>query len=191
LDVAHPPPLVPRERRFEVRERAGPDGVLVPLDEPSLERAVAAVAASGAGAACVGLLPPYAHPAPQPRRAAAPRPGGAPAPRGGGAEPRECEGRGAACIDASLTPVLGRYLDGLGGRAEAAGLPAPAIMQSNGGVIPIADAARHAAWTVLSGPAAGVIGATWLARRARGGRGRPVDMGGTSCDAAPVQGQPP
>src|SRR5262249_60085240 len=79
----------------------------------------------------------------------------------------ESERSSTACIDASLTPVLGRYLDGLGGRAEAAGLPAPAIMQSNGGVIPIADAARHAAWTVLSGPAAGVIGAAWLGRRGR------------------------
>ncbi|HJZ62154.1 MAG TPA: hydantoinase/oxoprolinase family protein, partial [Miltoncostaeaceae bacterium] len=95
-----------------------------------------------------------------------------------------------ACIDASLTPVLGRYLDGLGGRAEAAGLPAPAIMQSNGGVIPIADAARHAAWTVLSGPAAGVIGATWLARRAGEERVLTFDMGGTSCDVALVEGEP-
>ncbi|HJZ61564.1 MAG TPA: hydantoinase/oxoprolinase N-terminal domain-containing protein, partial [Miltoncostaeaceae bacterium] len=75
LDVAHPPPLVPRERRFEVHERAGPDGVLVPLDEPSLERAVAAVAASGAEAACVGLLHSYAYPAHERRVAEALRAG--------------------------------------------------------------------------------------------------------------------
>ena len=43
LDVHHPPPIVPRERRFEVRERCGPDGVIEPLDPGSVTAVVDAV----------------------------------------------------------------------------------------------------------------------------------------------------
>ncbi len=61
-------------------------------------------------------------------------------------------------------------------------------MQSNGGLIDAAAAAGHAAWTVLSGPAAGAAGAAFLAR----GAGEPdalcFDMGGTSCDVCVVDG---
>ena len=49
-------------------------------------------------------------------------------------------------------------------RARAEGLPEPAIMQSNGGLIDLAAAADHAAWTVLSGPAGGAAGAAFVAR---------------------------
>ena len=54
---------MPHERVHEVRERCGPDGVLVPLDPDSLARVVAAVRADGAEAVAVGLLFSFAHPA--------------------------------------------------------------------------------------------------------------------------------
>src|SRR5713226_4583307 len=50
-DLRSPPPepLVPRERRFGVRERLLPDGsVLMPLDEGSLTKAIADIRRSGA-----------------------------------------------------------------------------------------------------------------------------------------------
>jgi N-methylhydantoinase A len=62
LDAHHPPAIVPADRRFEVRERCGPDGVVVQLDSASVDAAVAAVAASGVEAAAVGLLFSFAHP---------------------------------------------------------------------------------------------------------------------------------
>jgi N-methylhydantoinase A len=59
-------------------------------------------------------------------------------------------------------------------------------MQSNGGVIDIATAARHASRTVLSGPAAGVIGAALWARTEQIAHALTFDMGGTSCDVAMI-----
>ena len=62
LAAHHPAPLVPRELRFTVRERMGPEGVLVPLDEGSLSAAVEAVRAAGVEAVAVCLLFSFLHP---------------------------------------------------------------------------------------------------------------------------------
>ena len=59
------------------------------------------------------------------------------------------------------------------GPRRQAGLPEPEIMQSSGGVVPASAAARHAAWTVLSGPAGGAVGAAYLGAL-HGSRGRAV-----------------
>ncbi len=195
LDVHHPPPLVPPERTHEVSERCGPLGVITPLDMASVERVVAAVAADGAQAVAVGLLFSFAHPAHEAAVGAALRaalPGmhvsisSEVLP-----EIREYERISTTVVDAYLTPVLRTYLARLAERAAAAGLPSPAIMQSSGGVLPIAEAADHAAWTVLSGPAGGVIGAARLAAREGARLALTFDMGGTSCDVAlVVDGEP-
>ena len=66
-------------------------------------------------------------------------------------------------IDAYLSPLLGRYLERLGGGGRGRGLPEPLVMQSSGGVAPAAEAARAGAWSVLSGPAGGAVGAGLLA----------------------------
>ena len=190
LDAHHPPPLVPRERAHEVAERAGPDGVLTPLDPASVARAVEAVRADGAEAVAVGLLFAYAHPAHERAVAEALRdalPGvHVSASSEVLPEIREYERISTTAVDAYLTPVLRTYLERLSARARDAGLPAPAIMQSSGGVLPIADSAEHAAWTVLSGPAGGVIGAARLAARDGRRLALTFDMGGTSCDVALV-----
>src|SRR4051812_30218716 len=63
--TAHgPAPLVPRELRFVVRERMGPDGVLVPLDEGSLAAAVEGVRTAGGGAG--PGWPLFSYPPPPP-----------------------------------------------------------------------------------------------------------------------------
>src|SRR5919201_3452618 len=58
-----PPQLVPRELRFTVRERMGPDGELAPLDPGGVARAVEACRAAGVEAVAVCLLFGYLHPA--------------------------------------------------------------------------------------------------------------------------------
>jgi N-methylhydantoinase A/oxoprolinase/acetone carboxylase beta subunit len=63
-------------------------------------------------------------------------------------------------------------------------------MQSNGGLIDLDAASEHAAWTVLSGPAAGVLGAAHVARLLGEERVLTFDMGGTSCDVALIEGTP-
>lgn len=195
LDAHHSPPLVPHARTHEVTERCGPHGVITPLDPASLERAVAAVRADGSEAVAVGLLFAFAHPQHEAAVAAALRealPGvHVSASSEVLPEIREYERISTTVVDAYLTPVLRSYLGRLGERAAAAGLPSPAIMQSSGGVLPIADSAEHAAWTVLSGPAGGVIGAARLAAREDRRLALTFDMGGTSCDVALVtDGEP-
>jgi N-methylhydantoinase A len=194
LDVHHPPPIVPRERRFEVRERCGPGGVVEPLDLTSVTAAVNAVGATGVDAVAVGLLFSFLHPAHERQVVDALRqafPGlHVSASCEVLPEIREYERISTTCVDAHLAPVLRGYLDALGKRAAAAGLPAPAIMQSNGGLIACDAAARHAAWTVLSGPAAGVLGAAHIATLLGEENVLTFDMGGTSCDVALIEGTP-
>lgn len=195
LDAPHPPPLVPHERAHEVAERCGPHGVTTPLDPLSLERAVAAVRADGSEAVAVGLLFSFAHPEHEAAVAAALRQALPDVHVSASSEVlpeiREYERISTTVVDAYLTPVLRTYLGRLAERAAAAGLPAPAIMQSSGGVLPIAESAEHAAWTVLSGPAGGVIGAARLAAREDRRLALTFDMGGTSCDVALVtHGEP-
>jgi N-methylhydantoinase A len=60
-------------------------------------------------------------------------------------------------------------------------------MQSNGGLIDVGAAARHASWTVLSGPAGGAAGAAFVARAAGVEDAICLDMGGTSCDVCVVK----
>ena len=62
LTQDRPPPLVPRELRFTVEERMGPDGELAPLDEESLEAAIAAVQEAEVEAVAVCLLFAFMHP---------------------------------------------------------------------------------------------------------------------------------
>ena len=83
--------------------------------------------------------------------------------------------------------MLGRYLGELSGAAAEAGLPEPLVMQSSGGVAPAREAARAGAWSVLSGPAGGAVGAGLLARVSGGGDALGFDMGGTSCDVCVVE----
>jgi N-methylhydantoinase A len=60
-------------------------------------------------------------------------------------------------------------------------------MLSSGGVAPAEEAARAGAWSVLSGPAGGAVGAGLLARLSGDGNALGFDMGGTSCDVCVVE----
>ncbi|HEY5977543.1 MAG TPA: hydantoinase/oxoprolinase family protein, partial [Solirubrobacterales bacterium] len=100
---------------------------------------------------------------------------------------REYERCSTTTIDAYLSPLLGRYLDTLSGSAATAGLPKPLVMQSSGGVAEADEAARAGAWSVLSGPAGGAVGAGLLARVSGDGNAIGLDMGGTSCDVCVIE----
>src|SRR6185312_17139165 len=74
----------------------------------------------------------------------------------------------------------------LGDGLAAAGLPAPLVMQSSGGVVDLDGAAGRASACVLSGPAAGVVGAAYAAAASGYRDLLTFDMGGTSTDVALV-----
>ena len=189
LCAAGPAPLVPPERRVAAHERCGPAGVLRALED--LDALVADVAALEPEAVAVVLLHAYAHPAHEQAIGAALA----------DALPevhvslshdvvgtfREFERAATTEVDAALSPLLARYLGRLLERAAAAGLPAPRIMQSSGGLAAASLAARHAAFTVLSGPAGGAAAAALVARGSGHADLVCFDMGGTSCDVCVVE----
>jgi len=195
LSAAHPAPVVPHSLVVEAAERCGPDGPIVALDPEEAQRVADAVRALGVEAVAICLLFSFRYPRHEQDLAAAL----ATAVPGVHvslssevlAEIREYERAATTAVDAALTPLLGSYLARLAERTGAAGLPAPEVMQSNGGLIDLVTATRHASRTVLSGPAAGVIGAALWARAERIAHALSFDMGGTSCDVALIShGEP-
>ncbi len=192
LCAPKPAALVERELRFEAQERVGPDGVVEPLADAEPERLAAAIAASGAEAVAICLLFSYLDPGHERRLAEhlRRRLPGVHVSASHEVLPRfrEFERCSTTVIDAYLSPLLGRYLGRLGEAAGEAGLPQPLVMRSSGGVAPAAEAARAGAWSVLSGPAGGAVGAGLLAQLSGDGDALGFDMGGTSCDVCVVEG---
>jgi N-methylhydantoinase A len=187
-----PPPLVPRELRFTVRERMGPAGEVTPLDPERLAAVVTAVERAGAESVAVCLLFSFLHPEHERRVGEALRKAldGVAVSLSSEVLPefREYERFSTTVADAYLTPRLAAYLERLAAEVRGRGYPAPLVMQSSGGVIEIDRAARHAASCVLSGPAGGVVGAAWVAGLSGHRDLLTFDMGGTSTDVAAVLG---
>jgi N-methylhydantoinase A len=190
LCTAKPVPLVDAGLRFEASERTGPDDVIEPLADEEPGRLAQLLSESGAEAVAVCLLFSYLDPSHERRiaehlREALP---GLHVSASHEVLPRfrEYERCSTTVIDAYLSPLLGRYLSRLGEAASAAGLPRPLVMQSSGGLATAEDAARAGAWSVLSGPAGGAVGAGLIARACGDGNALGLDMGGTSCDVCVV-----
>jgi N-methylhydantoinase A len=187
-----PEPLVGEQDQFELGERVGPGGVVEQLDEAELEALTKRIAGSEIDAVAVCLLFSYLDPAHERRTAERLRdafPGvHVSASHQVLAQFREYERCSTTVIDAYLSPMLGRYLGRLADAAGQAGLPEPVVMQSSGGVAPAAEAASAGAWSVLSGPAGGAVGAGLLARTSGDANALGLDMGGTSCDVCVVEG---
>jgi N-methylhydantoinase A len=179
----HPDPLVPLERCFGVRERVTPDGVVRPLELDTL-------ASFDAEAVAICLLHSYRDPRHERDLAAELRRrlphAHVVASHESAPEFREYERASTTAADAYLGPVLGRYLSALGERSAEAGLPEPLVMASSGGVTPLAEAAAHPARALISGPAAGAVGAARVAALTGVADAISFDMGGTSTDVCLV-----
>jgi N-methylhydantoinase A len=185
LCADHPAPLVPIERCFGVRERTGPDGVLAPLELDSLPEFDAEAVAVCLLFSFRDLGHERAVAAELQRRLPGAR---VVASHEVSPEIREYERASTTAVDAYLGPAVARYLSALGEAATAAGLPEPLVMRSSGGVASLEEAAAHPAVALLSGPAAGTVGAALLARRAGFENAISFDMGGTSTDVSLIVG---
>jgi N-methylhydantoinase A len=181
----YPAPLVPLERCSGVRGRIAAEGELEPLRLDSLEE-------QDADAIAVCLLFSFRHS--QHERAVAAElrrrhPGAhVVASHEVAPELREYERASTTVVDAYLGPVLGRYLRALAGECRRAGLIEPLVMRSSGGLTTLDEASRHAAFALLSGPAAGVVGAARTAALAGFPDALAFDMGGTSTDVCAIVG---
>ena len=108
------------------------------------------------------------------------------------AEFREYERTSTTVLNAALGPVMSRYLDQLETRVSNLGLGAkPNIQQSNGGFASPREAGHRPICTLASGPAAGVIGAVDLSRRAGYHDLITFDVGGTSTDVCLIENAVP
>ena len=190
LCAAKPAPLAPPELRFGAPERAGPDGVIEALADGWPDELAERLRAAGAESVAICLLFSYLEPAHEARIAERLREALPEVHVSASHEVlpqfREYERCSTTTIDAYLSPLLGRYLSRLVDSATELGLPQPLVMQSSGGVAPAREAARAGAWSVLSGPAGGAVGAGHLARLSGDGNALGFDMGGTSCDVCVV-----
>ena len=186
-------PVIPRDLRLEVPERMDARGqVLTALDEDAVRTAVQALVDAGCESLVIHFLHAYANPAHEVRAAeiAAEIWPNAYITQGHAllSESREFERGVTAAVNASVQPLLERYIgrfrQELGNKGYTRDL---LVMNGNGGMVSSTRVAEEAAKTVMSGPASGVMAAAYTGRRAGVSDLITYDMGGTSTDVALIR----
>ena len=182
------PPLASEDLRFGVLERTACEGCIVrPVDAHEIARLRQAVRAARPESIAVSLLFSFANPANERAVVSALRELGVPVSASHEILPefREYERGSTVLINAYLAPKMQQYLERIDNalRSEGSRLH---VMQSSGGIVSAAVAAREPVRTILSGPAGGVVGALAVAKAAGFPRILSFDMGGTSTDVALV-----
>ena len=193
IRMPKPTPPVPRHLRREIRERTylfGRDNIAP--DESTVASIVEGFRGEAVESIAICFLHAYHNPEHEARIAEAVR---AAFPEAFVcashevlAEFREYERISTTVLNASLGPVMLRYLTNLEVSASKVGIVAPKILQSNGGVASAREAANNPVRTLASGPAAGVTGAAHLSLRADFPDIITFDVGGTSTDVCLIEG---
>ena len=205
--VAARPPLVEPALTFGISERLDASGaVLLRINEEEVDRLARLIHDRGATMVAVCLLHSYANPVHEHQLATLLRQSGLAVCTSHEVLPeyREFERWSTTVVNAYVTPLMDKYLGTLelaltqrpasakatAGKPRDSVSPGPrqgsrlSIMQSNGGCISAGAARAQAVRTVLSGPAAGVVGASAVAHAAGFPRVISFDMGGTSTDVS-------
>ncbi len=192
LSTERTEPLVPRSLRFEIDERTTSDGVETAVNSADIDMLVDKL--EGTESVAISLLHSYSDAeneavvADQLREQLS-----VPVSASHEVLPafREYERTSTTVVDAYVRPAIDSYLGRLTKRARNAGLPEPQVMQSNGGIADADTVRKRPVMTILSGPAAGVVGAEETAERITGDQDREgivtFDMGGTSSDVSLVR----
>jgi len=181
-------PLVDPALTFGLPERLAADGsVLVPLDDAAIDAVAGALRAGGAESVAVCLLHAYVDAGHERRVAARLEAAGLPVSASHRVLPeyREFERSSTTVVNAYVTPLMASYLSRL---EERLGDGRLSIMQSSGGSISATRAKAAAVQTILSGPAAGAVGAHAVATASGFPRVISFDMGGTSTDVSLLDG---
>ena len=190
-------PLIEREDRVEVRERMDAEGnVVEPLHEEDVVKAIEQLKRNGVEAVVIHFLHSYVNPSHEQRAAEIVRQlWGSPDVVAGHEtvrEMREFERGTTAAVHAAIRPIVTTYVQRVGQLLAADGFTKELlIMQANGGMMAASVVGDHAAHTVMSGPAAGVLAAAEIAKAAGVKNVITGDMGGTSYDVALIaDGEP-
>ena len=185
--------LIPQSRTEEIPERVDYQGtVLEPLDEQAVRDAARRLKSKGVQAVAVCYLFSFRNGAHEERTAEILAE----------EEPnwrislssrvlpviREYPRLSTTAIDAYVGPIMERYLVNLDQRLKARGVTTPQVflMQSNGGLMRITMGARFPNQTLISGPAAGVVAGSALARTTARRNLVTLDIGGTSTDISVI-----
>ncbi len=197
LDILKPTPPALRDCRVEVTERIAADGAEVtPLDETGVRNAVARLREKNVEAIAVCMLHSYANPAHERRARALVKELWPEAYLCTSSEVlpefREFERFATTTVNASLMPIMDRYLERFErGVADLGIKVAPRVMQSNGGAVTPGAVRRLPVNTFFSGPAGGVVGSVGLGAELGIGNLITFDMGGTSTDVCLIRdGEP-
>ena len=188
-----PRPLVPRQLCRGIPERLNFAGeVQQPLSEEALQKVVAELADEGVESIAVCLLHSYKNPAHEhrieqilsellPEVSVSLSSELCP-------EMREYFRASTTVINAILMPVVGRYLVRLQSRLSETGMEAGLhLMTSAGGTVSAEVAASQPVQLIESGPAAGVIAATYIGRQVGIDHLISFDMGGTTAKVGLVE----
>jgi N-methylhydantoinase A len=186
-------PLVPRSQCIEVRERMRVDGtVLTPLDDAEVDAVGQRLASEGVEAVAICFLHAYANPEHErncaeqlakwlPHATITTSANVLP-------EFREYERFSTTALNAYVAPRMQRYLRDLRAKLADGGMTAPlAIMTSNGGSLPAGRVEDMPVLSMLSGPAGGVIAASFVGKTAEYSDLITCDIGGTSADVCLVR----
>jgi N-methylhydantoinase A len=194
---ARPEPLVTRDRVFGIKERMNADGTIdLPLDHDSLRAAVEHARAIGAEGIVLSFLHAYRNPAheDEAKRLIGQWAPGMPVFPSSEVWPiiREYERTSTAVVHGYVQPRVAAYIASLQASLKKAGVVTePMITKSNGGVMTAELGKTQCIQMLLSGTAAGAMGAAFVARHAEVPRVLALDVGGTSADVSViVDGQP-
>lgn len=197
LDIELPEPLLPRNRRYTVRERIGANGaMLIPLDRREAEALADVIAAAGYESVAVGLIHSYLDPTHERmiRDVLLERCPGVSVSLSSEVSPqmREYERFNTVVANAYVKPMMMRYLTDLARKLAAEGAECPIfLMHSGGGIISLETAAEFPVRLIESGPAGGAIYAAHFAARFGLERVLSFDMGGTTAKICLIKNQAP
>lgn len=192
-----PEPLAALENTVEAVERVDARGeVVTALDEDDLRTKLKYLRAQGVDAVTVALINSFANTAHEQRigELVAEEIPGVPISLSSVILPeiREYERTLTTVANSYVRPTVGRYLTNLEAALRGKGISGSLhVLRSDGGLAGVGAATAAPVQLLMSGPAGGVSGASWVARQSGYSDLLTFDMGGTSTDVALVQdGQP-
>lgn len=197
LNLVLPDPLLPRQRRYTIRERVDANAnVLIPIDRAEVEALVDEIAAAGYESVAVGLIHSYLNDAHEQmvRNVLAERMPDAMVSLSSEVSPqmREYERFNTVVANAYIKPLMKSYLGRLAGRLGEEGATCPIfLMHSGGGIISLESAAEFPVRLVESGPAGGAVFAANIAARYGLDKVLSFDMGGTTAKICLIKNQTP
>jgi N-methylhydantoinase A len=188
-----PPTLVKRRHRLGVPGRLDASGAeVIPLDPDAIRTVAKALIDAGVESLAIAMLHSYKNPAHEAEAARIVREAFPTLPVSVSSEItreyREYERTATTVLDAYIRPIFERYIDELDGALTGAGFDGRfLIMRSSSGAMTAGAAKDAPIFTVMSGPAGGIIGAAYLARMLDKPRMLTLDYGGTSLDASVIE----